>query len=128
MALSEGTGLSRLTRAAGENLGFTYPDEPVEVSLRGPTPVSDYLTPLGGGLEALPHIMDPLEGVQGLDEIQISMIEANHKINLEALQGYHKKIGVVLKSFYDGVTKSSLALDNNLQLTSEMLSHVDGSI
>ena len=58
----------------------------------GPTPILDYLTPTMGGFIPLLHIMDPLEGVDGLDDMQRIMIKANHTTNLTALQGYHQKV------------------------------------
>ena len=75
-----------------------------------------------------PHLMDHLEGVDGLDDMQRSMIKANHTTNLTALQGYHQKVSNSVPGFYDGVSKTSLQLDNHLQFAIELLSHVDGSL
>ena len=69
-----------------------------------------------------------LEGVDGLDDMQRSMIKANHTTNLTALQGYHQKVSDSVRSFYDGVSKTSLQLDNHLQFAIELLSHVDVSM
>ena len=72
--------------------------------------------------------MDRLDGVTGLDEVQCSMIASNHNTNLVALHGYHARARESVRRFYDDVSKTSLQLDNHLQFTSELLSHVDGSI
>ena len=48
--------------------------------------------------------------------------------DLTALQGYYTQTEAAVKKFYDGVTNSSLELDNALQFTVELLTHVDGSI
>ena len=128
LAMSQATQLARLTRASGEVLGFTYPDKPTEIMLKGPTPVLDYLSPVESNFTPLPHIMDPTDGVHGLDEIQLSILKANHETNLTALQGFHGNIVNKVKTFYNGVKDVSLNLDNSLQFTSELLSHVDGSM
>ena len=128
LAIRSATDLARHTRATGESLGYGYPSEPPEVLLRGPTKVLDYLTPTSETFFPLPHVMDPLEGVQGLDEVQRSMIVANHNINLTALQDYHTKVSTAVRTLYNGVSQSSLRLDNCLQFGSELLSHVDGSL
>ena len=129
LAMSQATQLARLTRATGETLGFSYPDKPVETTLRGPTPVLDYLSPIeNSSFSPLPHVMDPTAGVEGLDEIQTAMINANHETNLKALEGFHGNMATNVKTFYNGIKDVSLNLDNNLQFTSELLSHVDGSM
>ena len=60
--------------------------------MRGPTPILDYLSPVNDNFHALPHVTDPLEDVDGLEDIQKSVIRANHEINLTALQGYHQQV------------------------------------
>ena len=72
--------------------------------------------------------MDPLEGVDGLDDMQKSVIRANHETNLTALQRYYQQVSKAMRSFYDGVSSASLRLDNELQFSSELVSHVDGSL
>ena len=96
--------------------------------LRGPTPIKDYLSPQEVSFTPVPHFMDPTEGVEGLDEVQLSMLKANHDVNLRALQNFHQKMADDVHTFYKGVKDVSLNLDNNLQFTSELLSHVDGSM
>ena len=75
-----------------------------------------------------PHLMDHLEGVDGLDNMQHSIIKATHTTNLTALQGYHQKVSDSVRGIYDGVSKTSLQLDNHLQFAIELLLHVDGSL
>ena len=89
LAMSQATQLARLTRASGESLGYSFPEQPIHSTLKGPTPVLDYLTPVENVFTPLPHIMDPTAGVEGLDEIQKSMITANHETSLKALKGFH---------------------------------------
>ena len=73
-------------------------------------------------------MMDLAEVVEGLDDIQASIIRANHDPNLLALQGYHEKVAKAVKAFYDGVATSSLGLDNTLQFTSALIGHVHGAM
>ena len=84
--------MSFVHRAAGESLGYTYPTTPKKKLMLGPTPVTDYLSPATTVFLPLPHIMDPLDGVEGIDEVQKAMIKANHTTNLTALQGYQENV------------------------------------
>ena len=56
-------------------------------------------------------IMDPASGVT-LDDMGASLVRANHKTNLTALQGYHEKVSKAILDFYDGVVKSSVSIFN----------------
>ena len=94
--------------------------------MRGPTPILDYLSPVNDNFHALSHVTDPLEGVDGLEDMQKSVIRANHEINLTALQGY--QVSKAVRAFYDGVSPASLRLDNERQFPSELVSYVDGPI
>ena len=92
LAILSATDLTRHVRAPGEEFSYIYPEKPPERQMRGPTPILDYLSPVNDNFHALPHVTDPLEGVDGLEDIQKSVIRANHDINLTALQGYHQQI------------------------------------
>ena len=100
---------------AGESFGYLYPDNPKEVEGLGPTPATDYLTPDTTVFQPLPHIMSPIDGVEGLDNVQKGLIEANHKTNLVAIGGYQEGVAKKVLAFYNGVAESSLKLDNLIQ-------------
>ena len=54
----------------------------MEVEMRGPTPVLDYFTPDSTiSFLPLPQLADPLEGVEGLDDMARSLIQANLDTN-----------------------------------------------
>ena len=125
LAMSGSMDLARQVRSAGETVGFVYPEKPVEVEMRGPTPVLDCLTPMDiSGFSPLPAQMDVTDGVE-LDNMALSIIRANQETNRLALEGYHKKIKENFVTFYENVSKSSLNLDNNLTWTAELIGHVD---
>ena len=63
-----------------------------------------------------------------MDEVQKSLVKANHDLNLKALEGYHEKAVSVGRTMYDGAAKASLHLDNLLHFTSGNVAHVDGSL
>ena len=82
LAMSGSTALACHVRRAGEKVGYTYPQEPREVEMHGPTPVLDYLTPDStSSFLPLPQLADPLDGVDGLDITARSMIQANLDTN-----------------------------------------------
>ena len=125
--MSGSTSLARQVRSSGEDVGYVYPPEPVEVEMRGPTPVLDCLTPQDTSkFFPLPELLDPLDGVEGVDNVAASMIRANNDTNRQALVGYHQQMKEKFEKFYKNVSKSSLELDNNLTFGSELLGHVDG--
>ena len=128
LAVSSATDLARHTSATGESIGYSYPTKPGEVPLRGPTMVLNFLTPLDAKLLQLPYIMDPSDGNDDLSNNQRAAVQANHNINMTARQEYHKNVSGLFTTFYDGVPQASLRLDNCLQFSSEMLSHVDDSL
>ena len=127
-AMSAATDLAREVRAAGENVGYTYPVKPLEVEMRGPTPVLDCLTPEDtSNFLPLPSMVDPLHGVQ-VDDVAKSLIRTNHATNMTALVEYHARASSAFARLYSPVAKSSLEIDNNLTFTSELIGHVDGTI
>ena len=127
LAMSGSTSLARQVRSSGEDVGFLYPPEPVEVEMRGPTPVLDCLTPTDtSNFFPLPPLLDPLDGVDNVDIAAAAMIRANNDTNRQVLAGYHQKMKEKYERFYKNVSKSSLDLDNNLTLGSELIGHVDG--
>ena len=125
--MSGSTSLARQVRSSGEDVGYVYPPEPVEVEMRGPTPVLDCLTPQDTSkFFPLLELLDPLNGVEGVDNVAASMFRANNDTNRQALVGYHQQMKDKFEKFYKNVSKSSLELDNNLTFGSELLGHVDG--
>ena len=125
--MSGSTGLARHVRKAREKVCYTYPEEPREVEMRGPTPVLDYLTPEStNSFLPLPPLADPLDGVDGLDMTARAMIQANLETNKQALELYHSQVKKAWVDFYTDVLRASLDLDNNLTLTSELIGHTDG--
>ena len=127
--MSGSTRLARHVRKAGEGVGYIYPEEPTEVELRGPTPVLDCLTPRDtSACFPLPLLTDPTDGVAGLDEVALAMIRANHETNRQALELYQAGVRKSFGDVYSDVNQSSLDLDNNLTLTSELIGHVDGTL
>ena len=90
LAISGSTDLARHTRAMGEKAGFTFPDEPAKVSMLGPTPVLDYLTPATSDFLPLPDLMSPTEGVEGLDPVRLSIINANMDVKLTLIAEYRE--------------------------------------
>ena len=129
LAMSNSTDLARHVRKAGEDAGYKYPEEPPEVPMRGPTPVVDCLTPSETkDTFPLPGLTDPTEGVIGLDDLSRSMIRTNHDSNLAAMVGFRETVAKQFDDFYQGVSKCSLALDNNLTSTSQLIGHVDGCL
>ena len=105
LALSHSTDLARHTRAAGESLGYKYPEQPAEINMRGPTPVQDYLTPTEDSFMALPHMLDPTDGVENLDSVQLTLLNANHTTNLTELQKFHEAAVKAVRNLYDGVLR-----------------------
>ena len=99
LAILSATDLTRHVRASGEEFGYVYPEKPPEKQMRGPTPILDCLSPANDNFLALPHVMDPLEGVDGLDDMQKSVIRANHETNLTTLQGYHQQVSKAVRAF-----------------------------
>ena len=93
LAISGSTDLARHTRAMGEKAGFTFPEEPAKVSMLGPTPVLDYLTPATSDFLPLPILMSPTEGVEGLDpvSVRLSIINANMDVILTLIAEYREK-------------------------------------
>ena len=81
----------------------------------GPTPTTDYLTPSATVFMPLPHLLDPMDGVSGLDDVQRGLIAANHDTNLKALEGYHGKVAEAVSTFYMNVGGSSVKMDNLIQ-------------
>ena len=70
LAILSATDLAHHVRASGEEFSYIYPEKPPERQMRGPTPILDYLSPVNDNFHALPHVTDPLEGVDGLEDIQ----------------------------------------------------------
>ena len=94
--------------------------------MAGPTPVTDYLSPTSFSMLPLPHLLDPLDGVEGLDDLTKGIIKANHDTNLTALAGYHANVGKAADNLYKGVKENSLKLDSQFQFYMELYGHVDG--
>ena len=129
LAMSGSTDLARHLRKMGEAAGFTYPEEPAKVVMKGPTPVLDFLTPADtSSFLPLPHLMCPTEGVEGLDPVTVSMIQANFQVTAQAVQGYQEQAAKLFLDLYEGAARSSLAIDNSLQFSSELFGHVDGAL
>ena len=128
LGVSSSTELARKIRKAGEAAGFKFPEEPAEVQMRGPTPVLDYLTPASDNFKPFPDLMDPTDGVENLDAVSISMIRANHEVNLTAIRGFQEEVVRLFKELYGGVSEESLRLDNALQFTLSLMGHVDGCL
>ena len=72
--------------------------------------------------------MSPTEGVEGLDPVKLSMINANMDVNLTSIAEYREKATNLFLKLYNGAAKSFLSIDNTLQLSSELIGHVDGSL
>ena len=129
LAISGSTDLARLVRRMGEAAGYTFPQVPAKVTMRGPTPVLDYLSPSDtSSFLPLPELMCPTEGVEGLDPIKVSMIRSNADVNAMAMRGYQEQVAKLFNEFYTGVVHSSLTIDNSLQFSSELFGHVDGAL
>ena len=89
-----------------------YPETPGKIKLLGPTLVADYLTPSSQTFKSLPHMLDPWDGVGGLDDVQMATIRANHDTNLMALAGYYEQVSRDFSGFYKGVKDQALQIDN----------------
>ena len=115
-------------RCTGEQLGYKYPDHPPQMSLYGPSKISDYLTPHIASFIPMPELMDPLTGVEGLDPVMTGMVASNHEVNKTALKGFYDKVADMFGKFYFGVKDATLKIDSLNQFYMDLYGHVDGSI
>ena len=83
-----------MQRNTGEELGYKFPELPGKLALYGPQKVEDYLTPSEAPFLPLPELMDPKLEVDGLDNVQAGLIDGNHRVNMQALEGYHEKVRI----------------------------------
>ena len=97
---------------SGESVGYSYPEVPGQLTLMGPIKVADYLTPEKQDFQPLPYLMDPLDGVLGLDELQRGLIKANHETNLVAPRGYFQRVSTEYSNLYNRTKDFSLKIDN----------------
>ena len=109
-------------------MGFTYPENPPQLTLYGPNKVTDSLTPATTPFLPMPAMMDPAEGVGGLDDVQKGLIQANHDVNLEAQEGFWRKMKDMFCNFYFRVKDSVLKVDSLNSFSMDVYGHVDGCL
>ena len=115
-------------RQSADDLGFEFPEEPLKLTLFGPSKVVDYLTPTTTKFLAEPVLMDPLTDVGGLDDVQRSAIAANMAINEQRLQGYVGQAQATYNSLFYGVKDTVLKMDALNSFYMDLYGHVDGSL
>ena len=72
-------------------------------------------------------MMDVLDEVEGLEDAQKAIIQANMEVNLAAVEGYRQKVTTLYSDVYNGAARASLTIDNT-HFTSELLGHVEGAM
>ena len=112
----------------GEQAGYTYPENPPHLALYGPNKITDYLTPATTPFLSPPQLMDPTEGVDGLDDVQRGLLVANHNINVEATQGAWQKMKDFFSTFYYGIKDKVLKQDSLNQFYMDLYGHADGCL
>ena len=97
------------------------------MSLYGPSPITDYVTPSTSEFLEEPTLVDPTAGVV-LDEVQKGLIAANHDVNMKAVEAFYLKAAALFDNFYYGVKDAVLKKDSLSQFYMNLYGHADGCL